>query len=491
MAADERKKSRAKTKARKVIIGMENLNLEVTLKHGKPELPPKHDEFEQYRLKILESLELQPDIPRHITILEGFSTGRLLYFALDPFNTNRWSGEQALRSNAGIIWPLVISQRFSNIKRKLDGILEQELSLFGLYDEHYTVKRFFNYGDLLKEWLPHLNHGSTGSPTGVIAELLKGCSDKTPESRLTHDQKLGRIIERLLYEINEGKCSLLDTLREKPTDVEIVFPASYRKDVQAISVRIKKNERLAAKIAYRAAAADQVLYDYMLRTAEFKKQAKRYQDFKDSDNYEKRMIARRLKLYGKVQDVIGNVRKKETIEERAFRAFREIYKDILVNDYSGTKIITRDLISKLRIFKKLCPCTAVDIAAICDWEYVDGKNQPKQTAMMGYIAYEIENHYSVDRLSSLLQIKIKEIDQYHGRRIVPNIHEVTLQRAKDVCNDLIGPEGGHIRYEHEIRSTISELPDWLLQRFALHYMYIMGTLAKVDRTKPIIGSSHE
>src|SRR3989338_5400717 len=131
------------------------------------------------------------------------------------------------------------------------------------------------------------------------------------------------------------------------------------------------------------------------------------------------------------------------------------------------------------ILRAIVPLRVGNVLQIENYRHTVDKSY-MESYIRGYVVQEIDNHYLQDRLSSLLQIKLRPYPDVKRDTFGKDIFEIAIQDQKSFLYDLVDSEVGHMRYETERKAAVMEMPAYLQQRFALYYRYIMKLFETVE-----------
>ena len=166
------------------------------------------------------------------------------------------------------------------------------------------------------------------------------------------------------------------------------------------------------------------------------------------------------------------------------KGLQELYKTVIIDDIFGNKIIVRRKEDIPEILRAIVPLRVGNVLQIENYRHTVDKSY-MESYIRGYVVQEIDNHYLQDRLSSLLQIKLRPYPDVKRDTFGKDIFEIAIQDQKSFLYDLVDSEVGHMRYETERKAAVMEMPAYLQQRFALYYRYIMKLFETVE-VKPLL-----
>jgi hypothetical protein len=447
--------------------------------------PARYDELVKARTQILDSIGLTPGyitrLPLHHGLKEmaRMTFGRVLYEALDYANEEKWSHSLDDVMQEAESYQDNILGRISTGREVLGEIVHSLIQVGGVNKDKARLERYDHTGVMLNDIFKFLNEGNNSSVRrGIVASLCK--SRNEDEKQLGESMIEFMRLARTAKFDDDGKLmkspgGYVGNLMTAPTRVEILYD-SLRKDISFMMVRRKRNKRIAEKLAYRIAIAEEVLYDMLFNFNSFSIQAGHYQKYKNSSNPEERIKARRYKLYDQVFRAIKRSRSdKKSTFEKAFDTFCGIYQEFIIDDFFGAKIGAKNKNAALRIYNSISPMHASSYESVPSWKLPLGTML--ESNIPGYHISEIDNHGSVDRLSSLLQIKLKK-DINEGLQ-GPDFYEIMIQTIKDIPFDMFHPEIGHFRYENERKAAIEDMNPWMQQRFEAYSTYLEKMFDKV------------
>ena len=402
-----------------------------------PMLPRDFEKFCEIRKSILDKAGLGygNELPTE-EIMKG-SLGLKLYRALVPFYPSIWGTPLAYIFQPPQEFIDEIIENIDLAREDISDMIVETMYLLGIETSRVEMRSYQFLGEQFDELFHRLNGKKYHGMGGLIKNMRKSM-DST-------DLKLVSTVLNYLKEADPerrkgGTKGLRTTCMRKSVNHEFAY-VIRQSDVMAFAVNRKRGNRIAEKIAYRAAIADQVLHDYHFNRKQFNKRAKFAAEHLNDKNPEKRRAAERWKHYHDVAKVKNPTRK-----------FVELYKECIVDDIFRFKIIVKDIESIPQIISKLVQMkTPQSIYRMKGYRH-RGKNHPYfRTNLYGYVLEGIDNHYenadkpdTTKRKTGLLvQLKLRREDENspaesgHG-----GIVEIAIQDGRNLLYDTIAPEVG-------------------------------------------------
>lgn len=450
--------------------------IEAYIKREGLDKPRDYEQMLSKRAEILASSGLEIGDQLAASTLDLASLGKIIYLALDPFNTNLWESELALTHKPFPALQGIVKWRVDSCRKELSGIINAELSRLKIRSNTVDITNHKILADQFDKLFLMLNKNRYSPAAGLIKELAG--------SRVPKDNELAQFVSSYLEEVAQirgetGKKRGKKTqgFRSGCLGKEVnyyVACISGREDIIGLAIRRKRDERIAEKLAFRITIADQALYDFILNKRQFDKRAEFSEKNSNSQDSEKRRRARRWMHYAKIT--------RTTSYEKGLQ---ELYKTVIIDDIFGNKVIVRSKEDIPEILRAIVPLRAGNVFKIENYKHGADESYT-ESHIRGYVVQEIDNHYlQENRLSSLLQIKLRPYPDVKREVIGNDVFEVAFQDQRSFLYDLVDPEVGHIRYENERKAAVMEMPAYLQQRFILYYNYIIKLFETVEE-KPFL-----
>ncbi|MBS3121891.1 hypothetical protein J4434_03345 [Candidatus Woesearchaeota archaeon] len=452
-----------------------NTGIEVNIRKEELDKPRDYNQMLSKRSEILASSGLEIGDKLAASTLDLVSLGKIIYLALDPFNINIWESALALTQEPFPTLQAVVNGRVNSCRKELSDIISAELSLLKIQRNSVDVTNYKILAEQFDKLFLMLNKDRY-SPAGGLIKDLAG-------SNIFKDRELAQFVlsyldeaAQIRGETRKKKGKKTQGFRKGCLDKEVNYYVACingREDIACLAVRRKRDERIAEKFAFRISIADQVLYDFVLDKRQFDKRAEFSEKNSNNQDSEKRRIARRWMHYAKIA--------RTTPHEKGLQ---ELYKTVIIDDIFGNKIIVRRKEDIPEILRAIVPLRVGNVLQIENYRHTVDKSY-MESYIRGYVVQEIDNHYLQDRLSSLLQIKLRPYPDVKRDTFGKDIFEIAIQDQKSFLYDLVDSEVGHMRYETERKAAVMEMPAYLQQRFALYYRYIMKLFETVE-VKPLL-----
>ncbi|MBI4454000.1 hypothetical protein HY636_05135 [Candidatus Woesearchaeota archaeon] len=453
--------------------------IEVKLKRKELDKPRDYDKMLLKRSEILASSGLEIGDKLAASTLDLVSLGKIIYLTLDPFNINIWESALALTQEPFPTLQVIVNGRVNSCKKELSNIISAELSLLKIQRNSVDVTNYKKLAEQFDRLFLMLNKNRYSPAAGLIKDLTS--------SKISKDKELAQFVLSYLDEaaqINKEAEKRREKKKGKKTqgfrkglDKEVNYYVACingREDIACLAFRRKRNERIAEKLAFRISIADQVLYDFVLNKRQFDKRAEFSEKNRNNQDSEKRRIARRWMHYAKIA--------RTTPHEKGLE---ELYKAVIIDDIFGNKIIVRSKEDIPNVLRAIVPLRAGNVLQIENYRHTVDKSY-MESHIRGYVVQEMDNHYlQENRLSSLLQIKLRPYPDVKRDIFGKDIFEIAIQDQKSFLYDLVDSEVGHMRYENERMAAMMEMPAYLQQRFVLYYNYIMKLFETVE-VKPLL-----
>ncbi|MBT4824407.1 hypothetical protein HN695_00265 [Candidatus Woesearchaeota archaeon] len=429
--------------------------------------------------------------------------GELIYIFLDPFNETIWNSPIGIGHRPMIAFQKEIMHRVNAARKELSYIVETELGVLGINEERTQTKSYDSLQELFDDVFLMLNGGRfNGHANALIREIGKKDQDMTEyvvahlteaEREKVHAGRHGKEKGRKKGRKTKGARDGLAGIR---INQEFIYLPGIS-DIQCISLRRKRDERIAGKTAYRIVMTDQVLHDYFYNTPQFEDRAKFVINHLADENHpQKRRQARKWRLYAKV--LLSE--KAASKKGKTSNVFERLYREAILKDIFSHRIIVKDEEDVVEVLRSILPGYVMNeilgtvtggrranARDISDYRRVETDQHKYGGPIRGYYVERLENHHRRDRANPFIQVTLRPTKRRAKETLCNDSFEISIQTQESLLYGIAGPEIGHRNYEKERLDAVNDLPDELKRRYVMYHNFILDLFSRVE-PMPLLGA---